>query len=124
MSRRRAAALAVALAALPLAAAGAVQGSAVRFDGTWDLTWQTRRGPQQRGHLVLTQSGGALSGAIHGRGSVRATGSTEGSRFVLRGRRMLVPYRIEGQVSGDRMEGALKALSVHRRFTGVRRATR
>lgn len=119
----RAAALALPLTALPIAA-GPAQGPAVRFDGTWDLTWQTRRGPQQRGYLVLTRSGAALSGEIHGRGTVRATGSTDGSRFVLRGSRMMVPYRIEGQVSGDRMEGALKALSVERRFTGVRRATR
>lgn len=44
-----------------------------------------------------------------------------GAGFVLRGSRMLVPYTIEGTVRGDRMEGALKMLSVDRRFTGVRR---
>jgi hypothetical protein len=103
------------------AAAGTAQAPAARFDGTWDLTWQTRRGPQQKGYLVLSRSGAALSGEIHGRGSVRATGSASGSGFVLRGRRMLTPYRIEGQVSGDRMQGSLKVLSVNLRFTGVRR---
>ena len=55
---------------------------------------------------------------------MRAIGSTSGSSFVLRGSRMLTPYRIEGRVTGDRMEGALKVLSVDRRFTGVRRRSR
>jgi hypothetical protein len=117
MNRWRAGALAVLL----VAAAATAQAPAASLDGTWDLTWQTRRGPQQKGYLVLSRSGAALSGEIHGRGSVRATGSASGSSFVLRGRRMLTPYRIEGQVSGDRMQGSLKVLSVDRRFTGVRR---
>lgn len=104
-----------------LAAAAIAQPPAARFDGIWDLIWQTRRGPQQRGYLVLNQSGGALSGEIHGRGSIRARGSAAGASFMLRGSRMLVPYRIEGRVDGDRMEGALKVMNVDRRFTGVRR---
>jgi hypothetical protein len=118
MNPWRAGALAVLLGGAPATA----QAPAASLDGTWDLTWQTRRGPQQKGSLVLSRSGGALSGEIHGtRGSVRATGSASGPSFVLRGRRMLTPYRIEGQVSGDRMQGSLKVLSVDRRFTGVRR---
>jgi hypothetical protein len=92
-----------------------------RFDGIWDLTWQTRHGPQQRGYFVLRRQGDRLDGEIHGQGSVRASGTVNGSVFQLRGSRMLVPYRIEGRVRGDRMEGELKILSVDRRFTGVRR---
>ncbi len=109
------------LAALLIAAPAAAQAVPSGVEGTWDLTWQTRRGPQQRGYLVLARSGGALLGEIHGRGSVRATGSASGSSFVLRGSRMLTRYRIEGRVTGDRMEGVLKVLSVERRFTGRRR---
>jgi hypothetical protein len=124
MSLRGFAAARLPLAALLIAAAATAQPSAARFEGTWDLIWQTRRGPQQRGYLVLTRSGAALSGEIHGRGNVRATGSTSGSSFVLRGSRMSTPYRIEGRVTGDRMEGALKVLSVDRRFTGLRRPSR
>lgn len=97
------------------------QAPASRVEGTWDLTWQTRRGPQQRGYLVLSRRGAVLEGEIHGQGRVRASGSISGSGFVLRGRRMLVPYAIEGMVRGDRMEGSLRMLSVDRRFTGVRR---
>lgn len=121
MRSGRPAAARLPLAALLLAAAATAQAAPSAFEGTWDLTWQTRRGPQQRGYLVLAGSGGALSGEIHGRGSVSATGSTSGSSFVLRGSRMLTRYRIEGRVAGDRMEGVLKVLSVERRFTGRRR---
>lgn len=34
---------------------------------------------------------------------------------------MLVPYRIEGRLEGERLEGVLKVLSVERHFTGARR---
>ena len=116
---------AVRAALLALAVAGATalpaQAPAPRFDGVWDLTWQTRRGPQQRGYIVLTRRGAAIEGEIHGRGSVRARGTVSGAGFVLRGSRMLVPYTIEGNVRGDRLEGSLNMLSVDRRFTGVRR---
>ena len=104
-----------------LAGAAVAQAPAPRFDGTWDLIWQTRRGPQQRGYLVLSRRGALLEGEIHGQGSVRARGRISGAGFVLRGSRMLVPYTIEGNVRGDRLEGSLNMLSVHRRFTGVRR---
>lgn len=105
--------------------AAATQGSAQRgqdrLDGIWDLTWTTRRGPQQKGYLVLRQNGGEVRGEIHGRGNVSARGTVNGHNFVLRGSRMMVPYRIEGRWDGDRLEGALKVLSVDRRFTGIRR---
>jgi hypothetical protein len=114
--------IARAAAALGLATlAFAARAQAPRFDGIWDLIWQTRSGPRQRGYLVLHQGGNALSGEIHGQGSITASGTIGGSAFVLRGSRMLVPYRIEGNVRGDRMEGALKVMSVDRRFTGIRR---
>jgi hypothetical protein len=112
---------AAALGLASLAFASQAQAPPPRFDGIWDLTWQTRSGPRQRGWLELHQHGTGLSGEIHGRGNVSATGTVTGSSFVLRGSRMLVPYRIEGHVRGDRMEGALKVMSVDRRFTGIRR---
>jgi hypothetical protein len=117
MSLARLAATGLALVATAVAA----QAPAPRFDGIWDLTWQTRSGPRQSGYLVVSRSGAGLSAEIHGRGSIRASGSANGSSFVLRGSRMLVSYRLEGRIAGDRMEGVLKVLSVERRFTGLRR---
>ena len=111
--------LALCLAALAVPAAA--QAPAPRFDGIWDLIWQTRRGPRRSGYFVFRQQGSALHAELHGRGSVIADGNVDGNVFVLRGSRMLVPYRIEGRIDGDRMEGAFKAMSVDRRFTGVRR---
>ena len=108
-------------AALLVAAASVAQAPAPRFDGTWDLTWQTRHGPERSGYLVLRRNGAGLSGEIHGRGEISATGSVTGASFELRGSRMLVPYRITGFVRGDRMEGRLKVLSIDRPFTGARR---
>jgi hypothetical protein len=113
--------LPAALLALLIALPAAAPAPAPRFDGIWDLTWQTRHGPQQRGYFVLRRQGDRLEGEIHGQGSVRASGTVNGSVFQLRGSRMLVPYRIEGRVHGDRMEGELKILTVDRRFTGIRR---
>ncbi|MEA3043550.1 MAG: hypothetical protein QOH47_1388 [Sphingomonadales bacterium] len=106
---------------LPLALSAQAQAPPPRFDGIWDLIWQTRSGPRQSGYIELHQRGGALTGELHARGSVTANGTVSGSAFVLRGSRMLVPYRIEGNVRGDRMEGAFKVMSVDRRFTGIRR---
>lgn len=111
-----------ALLALALAGAQPVPAQAPpRIDGTWDLFWQTRRGPRQSGYIVLARRGSRVEAELHGRGSLRVSGSASGSGFVLRGRRMLVPYTIEGTVRGDRMEGSLRMLSVDRRFTGTRR---
>ncbi|HEV2815860.1 MAG TPA: hypothetical protein VGW40_01355 [Allosphingosinicella sp.] len=106
--------------ALLLAAAVAAQPPP-SVEGIWDLTWQTRRGPRQSGSIVLIRRGAVLEGELRGKGSVHARGSVSGSGFVLRGRRMLVPYTIEGNVRGDRMEGSISMLSVNRRFTGIRR---
>ena len=116
-----AAALALAAAAAPASAAQAPRPAAAAIAGTWDLTWQTRRGPRREGRFVITQQGSALRGEIHGRGSVKAKGSVSGSAFTLRGSRMAVPYTITGRVAGDRMEGSIKVLSVTRHFTGARR---
>jgi hypothetical protein len=110
-----------ALLAVLIASPALAQAPSPRFDGIWDLTWQTRHGPQRSGYFVLRRQGDRLEGEIHGQGSVRASGTISGSAFQLRGSRMLVPYRIEGRVRGDRLEGELKILSVDRRFTGVRR---
>jgi hypothetical protein len=113
------------MAALLLAAAPA--GSApptagpLSAAGTWDLIWQTRRGPERQGWLVLRQQGARLEGDIHGRGSIRAKGSIAGGDFVLRGSRLAVPYTISGRIEGDRMAGHLKVLSVDRPFRGERR---
>jgi len=111
----------VAGAFLSLALAAQAPAPPPRFDGIWDLTWQTRRGPRQSGYIVLRQRGPVLTAELHGQGSVNAAGETSGSRFVLRGSRMLVPYRIEGSIAGDRMEGALKIMTLDKRFTGARR---
>ena len=92
------------------------------IEGTWDLIWQTRHGPEQNGYLLLRFEGGQLVGEIHGRGAVTARGSMSGQDFHLGGSRMLVPYRIDGRLSGDRIAGRLRMLSVDRRFQGVRRA--
>lgn len=92
------------------------------LQGTWDLEWQTRRGPSPGGYLVIRQNGADLDAELHGRGSIRATGSIEGSRFTLRGERLFVPYTLDGELSGDRIEGALKVMSIERHFVGRRRA--
>ena len=94
---------------------------AASIEGTWDLTWTTRRGPERNGYMVITRSGNRLQAQIHGKGEVKAKGSLNGSAFSLKGSRMAVPYRIEGIWHGDRLEGSIKVLSVERRFTGVRR---
>ena len=89
--------------------------------GTWDLTWQTRHGPERNGWLVVTQSGSRIAAEIHGKGAVKAKGTIAGHDYVLRGSRMMVPYTISGRVDGDRLTGTLKILSVQRSFTGARR---
>jgi hypothetical protein len=119
---RIALALAVSAAALAQAASQAQQAPpTANLQGVWDLTWTTRRGPEQKGYLRITQQGAALRAEIHGQGRINARGTVSGRRFDLRGSRMLVPYRIQGQVNGNRMEGVLKVMSVERRFTGNRR---
>ena len=111
-----------AAAALALGAATAASAPApANAAGTWDLTWQTRKGPSRKGWLVIGQDGTRLRGEIHGQGHVVAKGTIAGPAFTLRGSRMAVPYTIAGRIAGDRMEGTLKVLSVEKRFTGARR---
>lgn len=111
------------LAALAGIAAPLPAAPAERADmaGTWDLTWQTKHGPEREGYLVVRQTGTRLAVEIHGQGSVRAKGDLTGQTFVVRGSRMMVPYVISGQVEGARLSGTLKIMSVERRFTGARR---
>jgi len=96
---------------------------AVQLSGTWDLQWQTRRGPSPGGYLVISQNGRELTAQLHGRGSIQASGSIEGNGFILRGSRLFVPYTLTGTMSADRIEGTLKVMSVERQFTGQRRTT-
>jgi hypothetical protein len=111
----------LALAATFAAHAAAPAPPTANLQGIWDLFWTTRRGPRQSGYLRFEQNGSALNVEMHGRGSVRARGTVSGASFTVRGTRMLVPYRIEGRVAGDRMEGAFKVMNRELRFTGARR---
>ena len=114
--------LALALApVLPLQADAANAQAGSSIAGTWDLTWQTRKGPSRQGYLVVRQDGNRITAQIHGKGAVKAKGSVAGQSFTLRGSRMAVPYTISGTYSGNRMTGSLKVLSVNRPFTGTRR---
>jgi hypothetical protein len=92
------------------------------LQGTWDLEWRTARGSSPGGYLVISQSGSSLDVQLHGRGSLRASGALQGNSFTVRGSRMFVPYILAGTVSGDRIEGTLKVMSVERPFVGRRRA--
>lgn len=103
----------------PLSAQGLAQASAL--EGTWDLTWQTRHGPQRSGFIVMRREGASLVGEIHGQGAITARGSLSGATFNLTGSRMLVPYRLDGRLVAGRIEGSLPVLSIERRFIGLRR---
>jgi hypothetical protein len=118
-----AAAAALSLGSNSAAAAQAMPGPPAGkvAQGVWDLTWQTRRGPEANGFLVLTENGTQLSAKIHGRGAVSARGLLSGTRFHLTGKRMLTPYRIDGEINGNTLRGSIRVLSVQRHFTGVRR---
>ena len=106
---------------LPLLEAPAAAQPAASIAGTWDLTWQTRRGPSRQGFMVVKQDGSRITAQIHGKGSVKTKGSVSGQSFTLRGSRYAVPYTISGTYSGNRMTGSLKVLSVTRNFTAARR---
>ena len=95
--------------------------AALPIEGIWDLTWQTRHGPERNGYLVIRGDRGRLLAEIHGKGAVNASGSATGSTFLFRGTRMMVPYTLSGSWSGDAMQGELKVLSVDKHFTGARR---
>ena len=108
-------------AAIAHAGIAAAQPAGREMAGTWDLIWQTRHGPEQKGYLVVRQSGTRLEAEIHGQGSVKAKGTLAGRQFALRGSRLAIPYLIAGTVEGNRLAGSLRILSVERRFTGLRR---
>jgi hypothetical protein len=118
--RFRPAEAAWALAGLLAAAAAAAQ-PVQQIGGTWDLVWETRKGPSKKGYMAIEQKGDRLVARIHGQGSVTARGTIAGTGFRLGGSRMAIPYTISGRVEGGRMTGSLRMLSVTRRFTGVRR---
>jgi hypothetical protein len=111
------------------AGANAFQGGAAPIaiplqqtaEGVWDLTWETRRGPERSGYMVIRQSGAQLRAQIYGRGAVKASGTLIGSKFTLRGSKMTVPYVLEGHLNGRGLVGSIRILSIERRFTGLRR---
>lgn len=126
MNRDVAAALLILLAAMAgastgVAAAPAPAAPAAGFQGTWDLQWKTRKGLTPGGYMVVSRKGARFRAKLHGRGSVDASGTLNGDRFVLRGSRMLVPYTMTGSLRGDTIEGSLKVMSVERHFIGRRR---
>lgn len=103
------------------AATQVVPQPASSIEGTWDLTWQTRHGPERSGYLVIRRERDRVVGDIHGKGAISASGTVAGNSFLLRGTRMLVPYTLSGSWSGNVMQGELKVMSVDKHFTGNRR---
>lgn len=95
-----------------------------RIAGTWDLTWKNRRGETRRGTMTVEQRGAELVAQVYDRGGATATGTIAGSDFSLHGSRMALPFTVVGRVQGRRMTGALTAIGVERRFTGIRRGRR
>lgn len=89
--------------------------------GVWDLQWKNAHGAARSAWLLLRQRGGRIEAELHGRHEINAAGPIEGSRFELRGSRLLIPYRIVARVEGDRIEGAVAAPGFERHFVGVRR---
>lgn len=102
-------------------AAPAEAASQQRIGGTWDLSWKNRRGETRRGSMTVEQRGTELVAQVYDRGGATATGTLSGSRFMLQGRRLGLPFTVSGRVQGRKMAGMLVALGIERRFTGVRR---
>ena len=111
----------VAAFGLAVSAVPAPAQAADSISGTWDLYWQTRRGPRKSGWMVFRQNGSELRAELHGKGQVNVRGTVSGNSFSLRGTRMLVSYRIEGSWQGDRLQGAFRVVGVNKPFTGIRR---
>jgi hypothetical protein len=72
--------------------------------------------------MVIRNVGSRIEAKVYGRGAVTARGTATDETFSLRGRRMAVSYRIDGVYAGDTLKGTIRVLSVHRDFTGRRRA--
>ena len=122
--RKTAATIAFACAAIafaPLPAQPQPQAHA-NLEGIWDVSWRNGHGAQRTGYLRFEQQGETLRAEIHARSSVNARGTVRGRAFELRGSRMMIPYRVEGQVDGNRIQGVFRAMSVERRFSGTRRS--
>lgn len=114
----------IAGAPLPSAAPAQAAPAAQRIGGTWDLTWKNKRGEIRRGSMTVEQRGSQLFATVYDRGGATATGAISGSAFTLEGRRLLLPFTVNGRVKGRKMTGTLLAPGVERRFTGVRRGRR
>lgn len=106
---------------IPPAAPALAAPAPQRVGGTWDLSWRNRRGEIRRGSMVVEQRGTQLTATVYDRGGATATGSIAGADFTLQGRRLALPFTVTGRVKGRKMTGALLALGIERRFTGVRR---
>ncbi|HEX8307444.1 MAG TPA: hypothetical protein VF645_03390 [Allosphingosinicella sp.] len=106
---------------LPSAAPASAAPALQRIGGTWDMTWRNSRGELRRGSMLVEQRGSQLSATVYDRGGATATGSISGSTFTLQGSRIGLPFTVTGRVQGRKMAGALTALGMERRFTGVRR---
>jgi hypothetical protein len=109
---------------LPSADPASAAPARQRISGTWDLTWKNRRGEVRRGSMTVEQRGSQLVATVYDRGGATATGSISGSAFTLQGRRLGLPFTVDGRVEGRKMVGSLTALGIERRFTGVRRGKR
>jgi hypothetical protein len=83
----------------------------VNVAGTWQMSWQGRRGNEQ-GTLKIQQDGSKLSGTFDGpRGSSALSGSVQGNQVTfsvqMNGRRT-VTLVYSGTLDGDKMSGAMQ----------------
>jgi hypothetical protein len=79
--------------------------------GTWQMSWQGRRGNEQ-GTLRIQQDGSKLSGSLDGpRGSSALTGTVQGNQVSfnvqMQGRRTFT-VRYTGSLDGDKMSGTMQ----------------
>ena len=79
--------------------------------GSWQLSWQGRRGAQQ-GTLDLQQDGSKLTGTFQGpRGSSPLSGNVQGNQISftvqMGGERRNFSMAFTGNVDGDKMSGSI-----------------
>lgn len=93
--------------------------------GRWAMSWQTHKhGIQKSGYLVIAQKNDALDVVVKGDGELHAKGTVAGNDVHVAGRKMLMPFTIDGTIgSDDVMHGTLKISSVVKPFTATREAT-